>query len=82
MKLQGSETGRKGYLSIATEVSSYDQGVGLSYIDDRTFNVKGRFVVQIFEVAPSLFVVELRKAGGDTLEYHKVQCMRFLSLWK
>eukprot|EP00249_Psilotum_nudum_P016127 c25670_g2_i1 orf=524-1846(+) len=44
MKLQGSQTGRKGHLSVATEV---------------------------FEVAPSLFVVEVRKAGGDTLEYHK-----------
>ncbi|KAJ7530752.1 hypothetical protein O6H91_14G017500 [Diphasiastrum complanatum] len=44
MKLQGAKTGRKGHLSVATEV---------------------------FEVAPSLFMVELRKAGGDTLEYHK-----------
>lgn len=44
MKLQGAATGRKGHLSIATEV---------------------------FEVAPSLFMVEVRKAGGDTLEYHK-----------
>lgn len=44
MKLQQMETGRKGHLSIATEV---------------------------FEVAPSLYMVEVRKAGGDTLEYHK-----------
>ena len=44
MKLQGDKTGRKGHLSIATEV---------------------------FEVAPSLHMVELRKTGGDTLEFHK-----------
>ncbi|CAK9139770.1 unnamed protein product [Ilex paraguariensis] len=44
MKLQGEKTGRKGHLSVATE---------------------------IFEVAPSLFMVEVRKAGGDTLEFHK-----------
>eukprot|EP00253_Pinus_taeda_P000279 PITA_00279 len=44
MKLQAATTGRKGHLSVATE---------------------------IFEVAPSLFMVELRKAGGDTLEFHK-----------
>ncbi|PSS11781.1 CBL-interacting serine/threonine-protein kinase [Actinidia chinensis var. chinensis] len=43
LKLQGEKTGRKGHLSIATEV---------------------------FEVAPSLCMVELRKAGGDTLEFH------------
>ncbi|XP_010275896.1 PREDICTED: CBL-interacting serine/threonine-protein kinase 23-like isoform X3 [Nelumbo nucifera] len=43
MKLQGEKTGRKGHLSIATE---------------------------IFEVAPSLYMVELRKSGGDTLEFH------------
>ncbi|XP_059668785.1 CBL-interacting serine/threonine-protein kinase 23-like isoform X3 [Cornus florida] len=44
MKLQGEKTGRKGHLSVATE---------------------------IFEVAPSLYMVELRKSGGDTLEFHK-----------
>ncbi|ONK67289.1 uncharacterized protein A4U43_C06F18610 [Asparagus officinalis] len=44
LKLQGEKSGRKGHLSIATEV---------------------------FEVAPSLCMVELRKAKGDTLEFHK-----------
>ncbi|XP_056160418.1 CBL-interacting serine/threonine-protein kinase 9 isoform X3 [Syzygium oleosum] len=44
MKLRGDKTGRKGHLSVATEV---------------------------FEVAPSLHMVELRKIGGDTLEFHK-----------
>ncbi|XP_059651182.1 CBL-interacting serine/threonine-protein kinase 9 isoform X2 [Cornus florida] len=44
MKLKGDRTGRKGHLSVATEV---------------------------FEVAPSLHMVELRKTGGDTLEFHK-----------
>ncbi|CAK9857118.1 unnamed protein product [Sphagnum jensenii] len=43
MKLQGDKHGRKGHLSVATEV---------------------------FEVAPSLYMVELRKSNGDTLEYH------------
>eukprot|EP00250_Pteridium_aquilinum_P014931 c22287_g1_i1 orf=378-1697(-) len=43
MRLQGAVMGRKGHLSVATE---------------------------IFEVAPSLFVVEVKKAWGDTLEYH------------
>ncbi|KAF4366515.1 hypothetical protein F8388_003753 [Cannabis sativa] len=47
MKLQGDKTGRKGHLSVATEV---------------------------FEVAPSLHMVELRKTGGDTLEFHKASC--------
>ena len=27
---------------------------------------------QVFQVAPSLFMVEVRKSGGDTLEFHKV----------
>ncbi|KAL3604271.1 hypothetical protein D5086_005130 [Populus alba] len=44
MKLKGDKSGRKGQLSVATEV---------------------------FEVAPSLHMVELRKIGGDTLEFHK-----------
>ncbi|KAL6005717.1 Non-specific serine threonine protein kinase [Asimina triloba] len=45
MKLRGDKTGRKGHLSVATEV---------------------------FEVAPSLHMVELRKTGGDTLEFHNL----------
>ncbi|GAA0151050.1 non-receptor serine/threonine protein kinase [Lithospermum erythrorhizon] len=28
-------------------------------------------VLEVFEVAPSLFMVDVRKAAGDTLEYHK-----------
>lgn len=44
MKLQGDKSGRKGHLSVATEV---------------------------FEVAPCVHMVELRKTGGDTLEFHK-----------
>lgn len=30
------------------------------------------FDLQVFQVAPSVYMVELRKATGDTLEYHKV----------
>jgi len=29
-------------------------------------------VLEIFEVAPSLFMIDVRKAAGDTLEYHKL----------
>jgi hypothetical protein len=29
-------------------------------------------VLQVFEVAPSLFMVDVRKVAGDTLEYHRV----------
>ncbi|CAK9143639.1 unnamed protein product [Ilex paraguariensis] len=34
---------------------------------------KGQLAVatEVFEVAPSLHMVELRKTGGDTLEFHK-----------
>ncbi|KAK6945113.1 Protein kinase domain, partial [Dillenia turbinata] len=36
-------------------------------------NNAGQFavVLEVFEVAPSLFMVDVRKAAGDTLEYHK-----------
>ncbi|EEF37948.1 CBL-interacting serine/threonine-protein kinase 24 [Ricinus communis] len=36
-------------------------------------NKAGHFavVLEVFEVAPSLFMVDVRKASGDTLEYHK-----------
>lgn len=34
---------------------------------------------QVFEVAPSLHMVELRKIGGDTLEFHKASI--YFSVW-
>ncbi|CAN6442373.1 unnamed protein product [Victoria cruziana] len=36
-------------------------------------NKAGQFAIalEVFEVAPSLFMVDVRKAAGDTLEYHK-----------
>lgn len=36
-------------------------------------NKAGQFavVLEIYEVAPGLFMVDVRKAAGDTLEYHK-----------
>jgi hypothetical protein len=33
------------------------------------------FITKVFEVTPSLYMVELRKSNGDTLEFHKVNCM-------
>ncbi|ESQ47001.1 hypothetical protein EUTSA_v10027753mg [Eutrema salsugineum] len=40
---------------------------GLSSIKAGPFAV----VIEIYEVAPSLFMVDVRKAAGETLEYHK-----------
>ncbi|OIT29605.1 PREDICTED: CBL-interacting serine/threonine-protein kinase 24-like [Nicotiana attenuata] len=42
-------------------------------IEGITANKAGHFavVMEVFQVAPSLFMVDVRKAAGDTLEYHK-----------
>ncbi|CAN4094598.1 unnamed protein product [Withania somnifera] len=42
-------------------------------IEGVTANRAGQFavVLEVFQVAPSLFMVDVRKAAGDTLEYHK-----------
>lgn len=51
-------------------------------------NKAGQFavVLEVFEVAPSLFMVDVRKASGDTLEYHKFYknfCAKLESIiWK
>ncbi|XP_042424941.1 CBL-interacting protein kinase 24-like isoform X1 [Zingiber officinale] len=43
-------------------------------------------VLEVFEVAPSLFMVDVRKVAGDTLEYHKFyksMCNKLESIiWK
>jgi len=40
---------------------------GMSYNRMSQFAV----VLEIFEVAPSLYMVDVRKVAGDTLEYHR-----------
>ncbi|XWS17137.1 hypothetical protein CRYUN_Cryun33cG0042600 [Craigia yunnanensis] len=51
-------------------------------------NKVGQFavVLEVFEVAPSLFMVDVQKAAGDTLEYHKFYknlCAKLESIiWK
>ncbi|XP_022144940.1 CBL-interacting serine/threonine-protein kinase 24 isoform X1 [Momordica charantia] len=52
-------------------------------LERRTGHKVGQFaaVLEIYEVAPSLFMVDVRKAAGDTLEYHKLVIMNnFLRL--
>ncbi|XP_020087878.1 CBL-interacting protein kinase 24 isoform X5 [Ananas comosus] len=43
-------------------------------------NKMGQFavVLEVFEVAPSLFMVDVRKVAGDTLEYHRLWMMQLL----
>ncbi|KAF5802870.1 putative protein kinase CAMK-CAMKL-CHK1 family [Helianthus annuus] len=42
-------------------------------LEGASMNGAGQFavVLEVYEVAPSLFMVDVRKAAGDTLEYHK-----------
>nr|POE75068.1 isoform 4 of cbl-interacting serine/threonine-protein kinase 9 [Quercus suber] len=79
MKLQGDKTGRKGHLSVATEVFEVAPSLHMVELrktggDTLEFHKACKlffFPTLVFEVAPSLHMVELRKTGGDTLEFHK-----------
>lgn len=57
-------------------------------IEGVTANRAGQFavVLEVFQVASSLFMVDVRKAAGDTLEYHKFYktfCMKIDDIiWK
>ncbi|KAJ9548653.1 hypothetical protein OSB04_021196 [Centaurea solstitialis] len=44
-------------------------------LEGASVNYAGQFavVLEVFEVVPSLFMVDVRKAAGDTLEYHKAR---------
>ncbi|KAK8913560.1 CBL-interacting protein kinase 24 [Platanthera zijinensis] len=56
--------------SVRLKVHSHNYKMRLEGISS---NKRGQFavVLQVFEVAPSLFMVDVRKAAGDTLEYHR-----------
>ncbi|CAJ2634753.1 unnamed protein product [Trifolium pratense] len=74
-------TGGGPLVMNAFEMITLSQGLNLSPLFDRhqmriervSVNKVGQFavVLEVFEVAPSLFMVDVRKAAGDTLEYHK-----------
>ncbi|PHU08301.1 CBL-interacting serine/threonine-protein kinase 24 [Capsicum chinense] len=53
-------------------------------IEGETTKRGGQFavVLEVFQVAPSLFMVDVRKAAGDTLEYHKAFVMCICSSTK
>ncbi|KAL0376296.1 UNVERIFIED_CONTAM: CBL-interacting protein kinase [Sesamum calycinum] len=65
----------------AFQLISRSQGFSLENLFDKQMmklqgektGRKGQLAVatEVFEVAPSLHMVELRKTGGDTLEFHK-----------
>ncbi|KAI7988619.1 CBL-interacting serine/threonine-protein kinase 24 [Camellia lanceoleosa] len=69
------------FIMNAFEMITLSQGLNLSALFDRrrtrlegmSVNKIGQFaiVLEVFEVAPFLFMVDVRKATGDTNEYHK-----------
>ncbi|CAN1216872.1 CBL-interacting serine/threonine-protein kinase 24 [Linum perenne] len=73
-------------LMNAFEMITLSQGLNLSALFDRhqtrlegmSMNKTGQLaaVLEVYEVAPSLFMVDVRKASGETLEYHKVLPIR------
>ncbi|XP_057508938.1 CBL-interacting serine/threonine-protein kinase 24-like isoform X2 [Actinidia eriantha] len=59
---------------IISTIEAVGKSMGLkTRLEGICVNMQGQFavVLEVFEVAPSLFMVDVRKAAGDTLEYHK-----------
>jgi hypothetical protein len=63
-----------GQFAVVIEVRSRHPSLLNWYVRD-VMSPFSRFEVnsyQIFEVAPSLYMVDVRKVAGETLEYHRV----------
>ncbi|KAE8718931.1 CBL-interacting protein kinase 8 [Hibiscus syriacus] len=74
VKRQTRFVSRKPARVIISSVDALAESMGLkTRLEGRSANKVGQFavVLEVFEVAPSLFMVDVRKAAGDTLEYHK-----------
>lgn len=77
LRLENVKAGRKGNLNVATEVCEQSKLNGFSWwfvtcVIVSCLSNNLRWLNQIFQMAPSLHMVEVRKAKGDTLEFHKV----------
>ncbi|KAL4318934.1 hypothetical protein GQ457_18G003550 [Hibiscus cannabinus] len=81
VKRQTRFVSRKPARVIISSVEAIAESMGLKVhtrnyktrLEGRSTNKHGQFavVLEVFEVVPSLFMVDVRKAAGDTLEYHK-----------
>ncbi|GAU37046.1 hypothetical protein TSUD_207520, partial [Trifolium subterraneum] len=81
VKRQTRFVSRKPAKVIISSIEAVAESMGLKVhsrnykmrIERVSVNKVGQFavVLEVFEVAPSLFMVDVRKAAGDTLEYHK-----------
>ncbi|XP_021277489.1 CBL-interacting protein kinase 24-like isoform X2 [Herrania umbratica] len=81
VKRQTRFVSRKPARVIISSVEAVAESMGLKVhtrnykarLEGISANKFGQFavVLEVFEVAPSLFMVDVRKAAGDTLEYHK-----------
>ncbi|XXG45728.1 hypothetical protein AAC387_Pa02g0726 [Persea americana] len=71
----------KPAITITSTIEAVAESMGLKVhsrnykmrLEGLSANKAGQFavVLEVYEVAPSLFMVDVRKAAGDTLEYHK-----------
>ncbi|KAJ4957367.1 hypothetical protein NE237_024478 [Protea cynaroides] len=81
VKRQTRFVSRKPAKEIISTVEAVGESMGLKVhtrnyklrLEGVSANKAGQFAValEIYEVAPSLFMADVRKAAGDTLEYHK-----------
>nr|CAB3470815.1 unnamed protein product [Digitaria exilis] len=82
VKRQTRFVSRKPAKMIVATIEAVAESVGLKVhsqnykirLEGMSSNRMGQFavVLEVFEVAPSLFMVDVRKVAGDTLEYHRV----------
>ena len=74
LRLEGTSYNRMSQFAVVLEVRSCSPSARNWSVHD-VMQSFSRFKVncyQIFEVAPSLYMVDVRKVAGDTLEYHRV----------
>ncbi|PIA42443.1 hypothetical protein AQUCO_02000114v1 [Aquilegia coerulea] len=81
VKRQTRFVSRKPAKTIISSIEAIAVSMGLAVhsrnykmrLEGISANKTGQFavVLEVFEVAPSLFMVDVRKASGETLEYHK-----------
>ncbi|KAF6156675.1 hypothetical protein GIB67_017811, partial [Kingdonia uniflora] len=78
MRLEGISANKTGQFAVVVEVTfifnmfiAFPVAVLGLVVVSVVSNIALWSHYQVYEVAPSLFMVDVRKASGDTLEYHK-----------
>lgn len=78
MRVEGLSTNKTSHFSVILEVSWLPSTSRMVFLKHLQLLICALITNQVFQVAPTFFMVDIQKAAGDASEYLKVSCSFFV----